>query len=141
MQLITFLLRENSFCSRVRFSLFGSREKRKKLSDDDGIRWARCENKTRFFLLCYRARYAHTGTRTHGERKCCFSSFCFFSVLKSWSMLSETLYSFPSLPSHQHFLTFFSSPVIFLVSSSEKKTQTRQRTHAQHEREKRVAVK
>jgi len=141
MQLITFLLRENSFCSRVRFSLFGSREKRKKLSDDDGIRWARCENKTRFFLLCYRARYAHTGTRTHGERKCCFSGFFFFSVLISWSILSETLYSFPSLPSHQHFLTFFSSPVIFLVSSSEKKTQTRQRTHAQHEREKRVAVK
>ena len=140
MQLITFLLRENSFCSRVRFSLFGSREKRKKLSDDDGIRWARCENKTRFFLLCYRARYAHTGTRTHGERKCCFSSFCFFSVLKSWSMLSETLYSFPSLPSHQHFLTFFSSPDLSCVFFR-KKTQTRQRTHAQHEREKRVAVK
>ena len=74
-----------------------------------------------FFLLCYRARYAHAGTRTHGERKCCFSGFFFFSVLISWSILSETLYSFPSLPSHQHFLTFFAPADLLCVFFFRKK--------------------
>ena len=49
---------------------------------------------------------AHART---GRDNAAFPAFSFFLFWKSWSMSSETLYSFPSLPSHQHFLTFFSS--------------------------------